>query len=148
MAETKAKTAKKSNYTYAVGRRKTAVARVKLFGKASVPEHDGVQLVVNGKAAELYFPGETNKAAYRKPFILTETLTKMSASAVVVGGGKAAQLEAVVHGVARALALLDREANRTLLKTDGLLTRDSRKRERRKIGTGGKARRAKQSPKR
>jgi small subunit ribosomal protein S9 len=147
MAETKAKSTKK-NYTYAVGRRKTAVARVRLYGKANVPEHAGIQLLVNGKAAELYFPGETNKAAYRKPFILTETLTKMSASAVVAGGGKAAQLDAVVHGVSRALALLDREANRSTLKSDGLLTRDSRKRQRRQVGTGGKARRAKQSPKR
>lgn len=143
-----AKTAKKSTYTYAVGRRKTAIARVRLFAKPAVPEHAGVQLLVNGKSAEVYFPGETNKAAYRKPFILTETLTKMSASAVVTGGGKMAQLDAVVHGIARALGLLDRDSYRTLLKTAGLLTRDSRKRERRKVGTGGKARRAKQSPKR
>ena len=148
MAETKVKATKKANYTYAVGRRKTAIARVRLFAKASVPEHDGIQLLVNGKSAEVYFPGETNKAAYRKPFILTETLTKMSGSAVVVGGGKSAQLDAVVHGISRALALLDREANRTTLKSGGLLTRDSRKRQRRQVGTGGKARRAKQSPKR
>lgn len=145
---TVAKTAKKSVYTYAVGRRKTAIARVRLFAKANVPEHAGIQLLVNGKSSEVYFPGETNKAAYRKPFILTESLTKMSASAVVTGGGKMAQLDAVVHGISRALALLDREAHRTILKSADLLTRDSRKRQRRQVGTGGKARRAKQSPKR
>lgn len=148
MADAKAKAPKKLDYTYAVGRRKTAVARVRLYKKASVPGHDGVQLVVAGKSSELYFPGDTAKAAYRKPFILTETLTKMSASAVVVGGGKVAQLEAVVHGIARALATFDRESYRSILKSAGLLTRDSRTRERRKIGTGGKARRTKQSPKR
>lgn len=140
--------AKSSNYTYAVGRRKTAIARVRLYGKASVPEHAGVQLLVNGLPAEVYFAGETNIALYRLPFTLTETLTKMSASAIVAGGGKAAQLDAVVHGLARALSLLDREAYRSILKSSGLLTRDSRTRERRKVGTGGKARRAKQSPKR
>jgi small subunit ribosomal protein S9 len=139
---------KKVNYTYAVGRRKSANARVRLYKTASVPEHAGVQLVVNGVPAELYFPGETAKASYRKPFYLTETLTKMSASVVVAGSGKMGQLDAVVHGVSRALALLDRDAYRSILKTAGLLTRDSRTRQRRMIGTGGKARRKKQSPKR
>ncbi len=140
----------KSNptYTYAVGRRKTANARVRIYKTKSVPGMDGVQLSINGKSAEAYFPGETAKASYRKPFILTETLTKMSASVVVAGSGKMGQLDAVVHGLARALALLDRDAYRTILKSAGLLTRDSRTRQRRMIGTGGKARRTKQSPKR
>lgn len=142
------KPATKANYTYAVGRRKTANARVRIYKSKSVPGMDGVQLTVNGKPAEQYFPGETAKAAYRKPFILTETLTKMSASVVVSGSGKTGQLDAVIHGIARALALLDREAFRATLKTAGLLTRDPRTRQRRMIGTGGKARRAKQSPKR
>ncbi len=134
-------------YTYAVGRRKTATARVRLYKSATV-EGGNAQLVVNGKPAEVYFPGETAKNAYRRPFIVTETLTKMSASARVTGSGKAGQLDAVVHGIARALATLDRDAYRTILKTAGLLTRDSRAKERRKVGTGGKARRQKQSPKR
>ena len=138
----------KTNYTYAVGRRKTANARVRIYKTKSVPGMDGVQLSVNGKSAEAYFPGETAKAAYRKPFILTETLTKMSASVVVAGSGKMGQLDAVVHGLSRALALLDRDAYRSILKSSGLLTRDSRTRQRRMIGTGGKARRTKQSPKR
>lgn len=142
------KEVKKANYIYAVGRRKTANARVRIYKTKSVPGMDGVQLSVNGKSAEAYFPGETAKAAYRKPFILTETLTKMSASVVVAGSGKMGQLDAVVHGLARALALLDRDAYRSILKSAGLLTRDSRTRQRRMIGTGGKARRTKQSPKR
>jgi len=139
---------KKANYTYAVGRRKTANARVRIYNTASVPGMDGVQLSINGKPAEQYFPGETAKAAYRKPFIITETLKKMSASVVVAGSGKMGQIDAVVHGIARALALLDRDAYRATLKTAGLLTRDARTRQRRMVGTGGKARRAKQSPKR
>lgn len=148
MAEATKKAVKKTNYTYAVGRRKTANARVRIYKSASVPGMDGVQLSVNGKPADSYFPGETAKAAYRKPFILTETLNKMSASVVVAGSGKMGQLDAVVHGIARALSLLDRDAYRSILKSAGLLTRDARTRQRRMIGTGGKARRAKQSPKR
>ena len=146
--ETVKKTTSKASYTYAVGRRKTANARVRLYKSASVPGFDGVQMIINGKPAEAYFPGETAKAAYRKPFIITETLTKMSASVVVAGSGKMGQLDATVHGIARSLATLDREAFRGLLKTAGLLTRDSRTRQRRMVGTGGKARRTKQSPKR
>lgn len=142
------KEVKKANYTYAVGRRKTANARVRIYASASVPGSEGVQMTINGKSAEAYFPGETAKAAYRKPFIITETLSKMSASVVVAGSGKMGQLDAVVHGLARALATLDREAFRSILKSAGLLTRDARTRQRRMVGTGGKARRAKQSPKR
>lgn len=148
MAEAAKKVVKKTNYTYAVGRRKTANARVRIYKTASVPGFDGVQMIVNGKPAEAYFPGETAKAAYRKPFYVTETLTKMSASVVVAGSGKMGQLDAVVHGIARALSLLDRESYRASLKTAGLLTRDPRAKQRRMIGTGGKARRTKQSPKR
>jgi len=139
---------KKLNYTYAVGRRKTSNARVRIYKSKSVPGFDGIQLTINGRPAELYFPGETAGASYRKPFILTGTLTKMSASVVVAGSGKMGQLDATVHGIARALALLDRDSYRSILKSAGLLTRDARTRQRRMVGTGGKARRAKQSPKR
>ena len=142
-----AKTVKK-NYTHSIGRRKTATARVRIYSTPSVPGVNGVQLIVNDKPAEVYFPGESMKAKYRKPFIVTDTLTKFSATARVLGSGKAGQLDAVVHGIARALSTLDREAYRPALKAAGLLTRDPRTRERRKVGTGGKARRAKQSPKR
>ena len=64
------------------------------------------------------------------------------------GGGKQGQLRAVVHGMARAFSKFDTEKFRKLLKDGGLLTRDSRKRQRRMVGMGGKSRRAKQSPKR
>ncbi|MFH1244477.1 MAG: 30S ribosomal protein S9 [bacterium] len=148
MPDAKKVVTKKLDYTYAVGRRKTATARVRLYSHASVPGHDGVQMLINGKSAEVYFPGETAKASYRKPFHLTETLSKMSVSAVVEGSGKAGQLDAVVHGIARALSLLDRESYRGTLKAAGLLTRDARAKQRRMIGTGGKSRRKKQSPKR
>lgn len=142
-----AKTTKK--FTYAVGRRKTAKARVRLYSASAVPGFEGdVQLVVNGKPADVYFPGELAKQTYRRPFILTETLQKMSASAVVVGSGKNGQLDAVVHGIARAISALDPEKYRAILKSAKLLTRDPRAKERRKTGTGGKARRSKQSPKR
>jgi len=136
-------------YTYALGRRKTATARVRLYKGASVPGVDGKhQLVVNGKSAEEYFPGEMAKGIYRRPFILTETLQNYSASVKVQGSGKSGQLDAVVHGIARAIASLDVEKYRPVLKEAGLLTRDPRAKERRKAGKGGKARRSKQSPKR
>lgn len=141
------KSAKKP-YVYAVGRRKTANARVRLYEKEYVPGTEKVQLLVNNMPAEAYFPGALNKEAYRRPFILTGTVSKFSASAKVEGSGKAGQLSAVVHGIARALARLDHEKFHKTLKDAGLLTRDSRARERRKVGTGGKARRQKQSPKR
>lgn len=138
----------KKNYTYAVGRRKTATARVRLYKSASVPGVDGThQLVIGGISAELYFPGEANKLLYRAPFVATGTLQSMSASVVVEGSGKASQLGATVHGIARALVAVNPDF-RAALKAAGLLTRDSRAKERRKAGKGGKARRSKQSPKR
>ena len=145
MTKTK-KTTKKRNYTYAVGRRKTATARIRLFKSKTVPETKS-QLIVNGKPVEEYFAGEENKSEYRKPFLLTNTLTKLSVSAKVQGSGKPSQLKAVIHGISRALIKED-EKHRPILKKEGLLTRDPRAKESRKVGTGGKARRKKQSPKR
>lgn len=133
--------AKKINYTYAVGRRRSASARVRLYkGK---DKHE-----VNGKPIGEYFPGVIMKKKWERPFELTDTLGKYFVTVKVVGGGKEGQLDAVVHGIARTLNTLDREKYRISLKRAGLLTRDARKRERRKVGTGGKARRKKQSPKR
>lgn len=132
---------KKINYTYAVGRRRSASARVRLYkGK---DQHE-----VNGKPIGEYFPGVIMKSKWEKPFELTDTLGKYFVTVKVVGGGKEGQLDAVVHGIARTLNELDREKYRISLKRAGLLTRDARKKERRKVGTGGKARRKKQSPKR
>ena len=138
----------KKNYFYAVGRRKTATARVRLYKSASVPGVEGEhQLVVNGKPAEEYFPGEMSKGIYRAPFIKADALQKMSASIKVQGSGKEGQLGATVHAVARALVVFD-EKLKSVMREAGFLTRDSRAKERRKAGKGGKARRSKQSPKR
>lgn len=131
----------KKTYIYATGRRKTASARVRLFrGK-------GVNLV-NGIEVEKYFPRPTEREVYTKPFGVTESTDKYYMTVKVTGGGKEGQVEATAHGIARALAKVDKDNFRPLLKKAGLLTRDPRERERRKVGTGGKARRAKQSPKR
>lgn len=146
MAEEKKKPAKKRDYTYAVGRRKTATARVRLYEKKTVPgsEHS---FVVNGVRIAEYFPGTAYKAIYERPFN-TSGVKGISVSAKVEGSGKSSQLDAVVHGVARAIAKLDSDKYRPSLKQAGLLTRDPRKKQRRMVGTGGKARRQKQSPKR
>jgi small subunit ribosomal protein S9 len=132
---------KKINYTYAVGRRRSASARVRLY-KGRTPS------TVNGVPFGDYFPGEVNKDYYTRPFEITETSGKYYVTVRVVGGGKKGQLKATVHGIARALAKLNPEDFRSPLKKADLLTRDPRVRERRKVGTGGKARRKKQSPKR
>lgn len=132
---------KNKNYTFAVGRRRSAVARVRLFeGKG--------ETVVNNKPIQNYFLGQVAQRLWARPFQLTQTEGKYYATVKVVGGGKEGQLDAVIHGLARALNNLDREKFRPVLKKHGLLTRDARTRERRKVGTGGKARRKKQSPKR
>lgn len=124
----------------AVGRRKTAVARVRLWpGKQ--------ELVVNGKPASAYFQGETLKKIYQAPFASTETLGQFTGSIKVVGSGIMSQADALVHGVARALAKMDEEKKK-ILREKGFLTRDSRMKETRKAGQGGRARAKKQSPKR
>jgi small subunit ribosomal protein S9 len=133
--------AKKVDYTYGVGRRKESSARVRLYrGKA--------ESTINGLPANKYFEGEIARKAIAKPFGATETSDKYYFSAKVSGGGKGAQLTAVVLGIARALVKVSVEKNRVPLKKLGLLTRDSRIRQRRMVGMGGKSRRKKQSPKR
>jgi small subunit ribosomal protein S9 len=132
---------KKINYTYAVGKRKSASARIRLFkGKG--------ENMVNGVAFGDYFPGNINKIKFDKLFKSLAVEGKYFVTIRVVGGGKKGQFEACLHGLAKAFVLLDRENYRPVLKRAGLLTRDARVRERRKVGTGGKARRKKQSPKR
>jgi len=137
----KLKPAKSKKFIFAVGRRKTAVARVRLFrGKG--------EMVVNGISIEKYFPGEMAKVAWLKPFTATDTEGKYYATIKVGGGGKLAQLGAVVHGLARALDKENKELYHSSLKKANLLTRDPRAKERRKAGQMGKARKKKQSPKR
>ena len=132
---------KKIDYMYGVGRRKESSARVRLYrGKA--------ENTVNGMPAEKYFAGEIAKKALAKPMGATETSDKYYFSAKVSGGGKEAQLTSVILGLSRSLLKVSSEKNRTPLKKLGLLTRDSRTRQRRMVGMGGKARRKRQSPKR
>lgn len=135
------KKSKTKKYTYAVGRRRRSSARVRLYkGKE--------QSMVNGVAIGKYFPGEVYRTLWSAPFEITGTVGKFYITAKVVGGGKKGQLDAVMHGTARAFCELDSEKYRASLKREGLLTRDDRRRQRRMVGTGGKARRKKQSPKR
>ncbi len=131
----------KKAFVFTVGRRKTAVARIRLY-------HGKGETLVNGQPINKYFSGEINKTFYQQPFNLTETLGKYYATIKVVGSGQKAQLGAVIHGLARALDKENKEDFHSLLKKVGLLTRDSRAKERRKIGQMGKARKKKQSPKR
>ncbi|MBU1127224.1 MAG: 30S ribosomal protein S9 [Patescibacteria group bacterium] len=132
---------KKKKFIYAIGRRKTASARVRLFaGKG--------ESLVNGKPLKDYFSGEVFKTLLEKPFEATETKGKYFITSKVLGSGKQAQLGAVVHGIARALEKENRGKFRPLLKQAGLLTRDSRMKERRKPGLAQSARAKKQSPKR
>ncbi len=134
MADTKVKI-----YASAIGRRKRSVASVRLIpGKGEV--------VVNGKPASVYFPGLQAQTRYETPFKLL-SLTKYAAEVKVLGGGKSGQLDATVLGLARALSALKAD-HKIVLHTAHLLTRDSRERQRRMVGMGGKSRRKKQSPKR
>ena len=132
---------KKPDYIYAVGRCKSASARVRLFkGKGKD--------VVNGVPIEKYFPGLVNKDLWSKPYKITGVGDKYFVTVKVVGGGRQGQLGAVVHGISRVLSMINKGEFRVPLKRAGLLTRDARVRQRRMVGTGGKARRKKQSPKR
>jgi small subunit ribosomal protein S9 len=134
------KSLSKITYTHAIGRRKSAIASIKLFsGKAGS--------MINGITLEKYFPGSNFEIRFQKPFVITDTLGKYYYSAKVSGGGKSGQLDALVLAISRALKKNDIAFGATL-RNAGLMTVDSRVRQRRNIGTGGKARRQKQSPKR
>jgi len=135
------KNSKKNSFTYSVGRRKESSARVRLFaGKG--------ENLVNGKKESEYFQGAVLSKLLAKPFDVTESVGKFYYTARIVGGGKSGQLEALILGISRALSKVSPDKFKFLLRKAGLLTRDSRARLRRMVGTGGKARRMKQSPKR
>ncbi len=123
-----------------VGRRKEAVARVRIMEGNS-------PILVNGKPISEVYRGIAFQKIYQKPFELTKTLGKYTATIKVVGGGTSSRLVAIVHGLSRSLASISQE-NRTSLKRQGLLTRDPRVRERRKYGLAHAARAKKSSPKR
>ncbi|MFH0773201.1 MAG: 30S ribosomal protein S9 [bacterium] len=142
-------------YYEGVGRRKTSVALVRLY----IPGKDKTVMVgetkikegevwVNNKKIEEMFPALYQKVQYLKPLKIVKAEDRFCISITVSGGGKNGQLDAIGHGLARALEKTDKETVRPLLKKEMLLKRDPRARQRRKVGTGGKARRAKQSPKR
>ena len=143
----------KKNFILALGRRKESIARLRLY---SVVPSDLVHadqkiqkgdIIVNGKKIEDYFKGSVAKSLFEKPLIITNNLGKYAMTVKIEGGGQRGQLDAFVHALSRALSSFDAK-NRQILKKAGLLTRDARVRERRKVGMGGKARRRKQSPKR
>ena len=147
------KTGDEKTFVLAVGRRKSSVARVRIYTKEEAVTVFGVEakkgdMFVNGKLANVYFPSNTSQAALLEPLKTANVEGKYILSVRVMGGGPAGQLDATIHGIARALSLLDKDKHRGPLKKKGFLTRDPRVRERRKVGTGGKARRKKQSPKR
>jgi small subunit ribosomal protein S9 len=127
-------------YTYALGRRKSAVATIKLFAGKGESQ-------VNGIALDKYFPTKTEKITYDKPFEITKTLGKYHFQTKILGGGKTGQVEALSLAISRCLIKIN-ELLKPDLRAAGLLTVDSRVKERRMVGTGGKSRRQKQSPKR
>lgn len=128
-----------SNQFYGTGRRKTSVARVRLLpGNGS--------FVINGKDIEEYFGYETLKELAKSPLQLTDKLGQFDVKVNVKGGGFTGQAGAIRHGVARALLESDEEL-KSVLKRAGFLTRDSRKKERKKPGLK-KARKSSQFSKR
>jgi len=141
-------------YYEAVGRRKSATARVRLYvTKQESITIDGKEVtkgnfLINGRLGTEYFPGEIMKKMIMEPFRTTNTMNRFVVSVKIVGGGPHGQLEAFIHSASRALIKVDTEKFRPILKKRGFLTRDSRIRQRRQPNTGGKSRRQKQSPKR
>lgn len=115
-----------TNFQYGTGRRKTATARTRLYAGTGLIE-------INGRSFEDYFPRKTLQMAIRQPLVLTKTLEKIDVKVNVQGGGVTGQAEAVRHGISRALLEHD-PALRAQLKRAGLLTRDARKKERKKYG--------------
>jgi len=115
--------------TYATGKRKSAIARVWITpGSGNV--------VVNKESTDSYFGNIFFEQKVAKPFAVTETTEQFDVKATVKGGGKSAQVDALVHGISRALQELNPEL-RDSLKKAGLLTRDSRCKERKKYGQRG-----------
>ena len=135
----KAASKKKIQY-WGTGRRKKAVARVRL-----IPGGTGT-VVINGKSIDEYFGLETLKYIVRQPLAVTDTAAKYDVFANVYGGGYTGQAGAIRHGLARALVVAEPDL-RPIVKKEGFLTRDSRMKERKKYGLK-MARRAPQFSKR
>lgn len=153
------KKAKDTQYFEGIGRRKEAVAQVRLYmvGRDKTAPVEGPtdkaklkagEMMVNKKPVQSFFPSRYEQKLCYQPLEKTQSTERFAISVVVSGGGKQGQLEAVILGIARALNEADREQYRPTLKSEHFLTRDARAKERRKVGRGGKARKKKQSPKR
>jgi len=129
-----------NNYFYALGRRKSATARVRLTsGKGSI--------TINGKPADQYLAGSKYLIGkLQQPFALLDLVNKHDVSAVVSGGGHEGQVEAIRLGIAKALTVMNEDLKSTLKRAD-LLSRDSREKERKKFGLRG-ARKQRQFTKR
>jgi small subunit ribosomal protein S9 len=127
------------NYNYGTGRRKEAVARVFIKSGSG-------NIVVNGKPVDTFFSRETGRMIVRQPLVITGSLDRFDIMVNVVGGGESGQAGAVRHGITRALIDLDASL-KPALKAAGLVTRDARAVERKKVGLH-KARRRKQFSKR
>jgi small subunit ribosomal protein S9 len=121
--------AKTTNEFLGTGRRKTAIARVRLAP-------GGGKITVNGREFDSYFPLETLRATVTQPLALTGTADKLDVRVNVTGGGPNGQAGATRHGIARALLKFDANL-RPALKAEGFLTRDPRERERKKYGQPG-----------
>jgi len=118
--------AEKKNIIWTTGRRKTAVARVRMF-----PGNGAI--TVNERTLEDYFPRPTSRMRILEPFEATETVGQYDVLVIVEGGGVAAQADAVRHGISRALVSAA-ETSRPTLRKGGMLTRDPREVERKKYG--------------
>ena len=113
----------------ATGKRKSAVAKVWLTPGTG-------KILVNKMTPENYFGGIFKTHKIEKPFKVTDTFENFDVMATLLGGGKSAQVDALTHGISRALLVVDAE-NRGTLKKSGLLTRDPRMKERKKYGQKG-----------
>ncbi len=111
---------------YGTGRRKTSTARVFLSPGSG-------KITVNGRALDQFFGRETARMVVRQPLVLTDNLNKLDVKVTVKGGGNTGQAGAIRHGIARALLEYD-ESLRAPLRQAGLLTRDARMVERKKVG--------------
>ncbi len=118
---------KKAEYLYGVGRRKTAIAQVRVYKKGTG------EIIVNDKQANNYFPTLDLQDRLLSPLKVVGQVAKLDITVKVIGGGSMSQAEAVRHGISRALLLLNPNFKKPLKKA-GYLTRDSRKKERKKPG--------------
>ena len=130
----------KANYFYGTGRRKSSVARVRLYPGTG-------KITINDRTIDDYFGLDTLKLIVRQPLVLTKTGELFDVVCRVNGGGVTGQAGAIRHGISRALLQYDSEKLRPALKKAGFLTRDPRMKERKKYGLKG-ARRAPQFSKR